>query len=279
MQLRFTKMQGLGNDFIVINAIEQPIELTKSQIQFLADRHFGIGCDQILLVEKARTEKTDFYYRIFNADGQEVEHCGNGARCFAVFVRDNHLTNKDEIIVGTAKGKMTLYFEDKNLIRVNMGQPEFEPAKIPFIVEKKAINYSLDLKNPLFKNTQVSVVSMGNPHAVVIVDDVKTAPVKKLGQAIQEYEKFPQGINVGFMSIKSPHEIDLRVFERGCGETLACGTGACAAVVAGIQLDILIQQAKVNLLGGSLKISWEGNNHPVWMTGIATTVYTGKIII
>ena len=277
--LNFTKMHGLGNDFIVFNAIEQAVHLTKKQIQQLADRHFGIGCDQLLLVEKAKNPQTDFYYRIFNADGSEVEQCGNGARCFARFVQDNQLTTKNEIKVGTAKGNIVLYLEKNGLIKVNMGAPKLQPKDIPFITEQQAAPYWLKLSHPNFPTIQLSIVSMGNPHAVVIVDDLQTTPVKELGKAIQAHPSFPEQANVGFMSIKSDTEIDLRVYERGSGETLACGSGACAAVVAGIQLDRLSQQAKVNLLGGSLQITWEGQKHPVWMTGTATTVYNGTIDI
>ncbi len=277
MKLNFTKMHGLGNDFVVIDAINQSVKLSKEHILFMADRHFGIGFDQLLLVEKPRQAETDFYYRIYNADASEVEQCGNGARCFARFVRQQGLSHANILQVGTANGVITLYHEKNNLVRVNMGEPQFNPANIPLLVDQQALQYTLDLTKQGIGLIQISALSMGNPHAIVTVDDIKTAPVKKWGKAIQQHSAFPQGVNVGFMSIESTNKINLRVYERGSGETLACGSGACAAVVAGIQLDNLIQQAKVTLAGGELWIQWDGLGSPVWMTGSADFVYTGTI--
>jgi diaminopimelate epimerase len=266
-------MQGLGNDFVVFDAIHQPVELTEEQIRFLARRRFGIGCDQVLLVEPARDEQTDFYYRIFNADGSEVEQCGNGARCFARFVRDKGLTEKDVIDVGTLKGPIRLFLKDDQVI-VNMGAPILDPERIPFRATRTSSTYSLQVEKQLIP---FSAVSMGNPHAVILVDDVSMAPVDTLGPRIETHERFPEKVNVGFMAVRNSREIDLRVWERGVGETLACGTGACAAVVAGRLRGLLHEQVKVHLPGGDLVVSWKGGSEPVWMAGPATRVFEGVI--
>jgi diaminopimelate epimerase len=273
MKLHFTKMHGLGNDFIVFNAVQQPLQLTTEQIRFLADRKFGVGCDQILLVEPARRPENDFHYRIFNADGSEVEQCGNGARCFARFVLEKGLTDKTEIAVGTSSGDITLYAEG-DLIRVNMGVPELEPERIPFQAEERAERYPIEVKG---RTMEIGAVSMGNPHAVLQVDDADSAPVETLGPVMENHPRFPQRVNVGFMQILSPQHIRLRVYERGTGETLACGTGACGAVVAGRLQGLLDAEVTVSLRGGDLVIKWDGEGHPVWMSGPAATVYEGSI--
>lgn len=275
MKLKFTKMQGLGNDFVVIDAINQKITLTATDIRFLADRHFGIGCDQVLLVETSQND-ADFRYRIFNADGNEVEQCGNGARCFVRFVHDHALTVKNEIRVETASGTIIPKLEESGEVTVNMGIPRFDPADIPFIAEKRALTYSLEINH---KQIEISAVSMGNPHAVQIVPNLEQAPVLTEGPLIESHARFPKRVNVGYMQIIDRQSIKLRVFERGAGETLACGTGACAAVVAGIQRGLLNSNVEVNTQGGKLKISWVGENQPVWMTGPATTVFEGIIVL
>ncbi len=274
MQLSFTKMHGLGNDFVVFNAIDQQLELSAGQIRFIADRRFGIGCDQVLLVEAARTADTDFYYRIYNADGGEVEQCGNGARCFARFVRDKGLSGKDILKVGTAAGEITLYHEVDDLVRIDMGAPRFVPSQIPFDAPQQALTYPIKLDGEAY---EIGVVSMGNPHAVMLVDDVARADVERLGPLLESQALFPQRVNAGFMQVLSPSEIALRVYERGAGETFACGTGACAAVVSGIQRRLLDERVNVKVRGGELVISWSGDNNPVWMTGPAVAVFEGMI--
>lgn len=274
MQIRFTKMHGLGNDFVVIDAITQPIVMTAEIARKLGDRHFGVGCDQILLVEPPPSPDVDFSYRIFNADGSEVEQCGNGIRCFAKFVRDRRMTGKKEIRVSTCKGVLTAVVGNDSRITVDMGVPIFSPAKIPFVADSPALTYDVDVAG---QTVTLSAVSMGNPHAVIEVADVATAPVATLGPAIEPHPRFPRKVNVGFMAIKNRTAIDLRVYERGTGETLACGSGACAAVVAGIRLGKLDQDVTVNLPGGALSISWEGEGSPVNMTGPAVTVFQGRI--
>ncbi|SFU65511.1 diaminopimelate epimerase [Nitrosomonas eutropha] len=276
MKLQFTKMHGLGNDFIVIDAISQPTSLTSldpTTIRRLADRHFGIGFDQLLIVEQAR-EGGDFRYRIFNADGGEVEQCGNGARCFARFVRDYSLTDKNTIRVETARGIITPTIENNGEVSVNMGIPRFDPAQIPFITQQRALTYPLHIND---REIKISVVSMGNPHAVQIVSDIDSAPVTSEGPFIESHPLFPEKVNAGYMQIVDRTHIRLRVFERGVGETLACGTGACAAVVCGIARGLLDPEVQVAMRGGYLRICWEGENHPVWMTGSAVTVFEGTI--
>jgi len=274
MQLSFTKMHGLGNDFVVFNAIDQPFDLRAGQIRFIADRRFGIGCDQVLLVEAARSANTDFYYRIYNSDGGEVEQCGNGARCFARFVRDKGLSARDVLKVGTAAGEITLYHEEDDLVRIDMGAPRFVPSQIPFEAQQQAVSYPIELDGDVY---QIGIVSMGNPHAVMLVDDVAYADVERLGPLLESHALFPQRVNAGFMQVLSHSEIALRVYERGAGETLACGSGACAAVVSGIQRGLLDERVIVKVRGGELVISWSGDDNPVWMTGPAVTVFEGMI--
>jgi len=276
LTLHFSKMHGLGNDFVVFDATKERLSLSTEQLKFIADRHFGIGCDQILMVEAAQTDDTEFYYRIFNSDGSEVEQCGNGARCFALFVQEKGLSKNKELSVGTAAGNITLYLEDDNQVRVNMGEPIFEPAQIPLIADQLADSYTLEIEDHSF---EFMSVSMGNPHAVFTVDDINNIPIKTMGPIIESHEKFPQRVNVGFMSIKDRQNIDLRVYERGTGETLACGTGACAAVVTGQNRGWLDEEVSVYLPGGKLTIHWQGKNQPVWMTGPATFVFEGKITL
>jgi diaminopimelate epimerase len=274
MSLRFTKMHGLGNDFVVIDAIRQQVALTPEQVRFLADRHFGVGCDQVLLVEPPRLAGTDFHYRIFNADGFEVEQCGNGARCFARFVRDRAFTEKDEIRVGTARGPITLHVEPDGQVRVNMGTPRLEPADLPFEAPARADTYPIALGGEVL---EIGAVSMGNPHAVLLVDDTATAPVERLGPLLEAHPRFPRRVNAGFMAVRGRDRIDLRVYERGTGETLACGTGACAAVVSGRLRGLLDEQVRVHLPGGELRVAWQGGDAPVWMTGPAAAVFEGTI--
>ena len=274
MKLEFTKMQGLGNDFVVIDAFSRKIELDSRQIRFLADRHFGVGCDQILVVEKPSGMEADFRYRIFNADGGEVEQCGNGARCFVRFVHDKKLTGKREILVETLGGMIAPRLEQDGQVTVNMGEPKFEPNEIPFLADKKALTYALDVDG---KELEISALSMGNPHAVQVVHDVDSAPVTVQGASIESHTRFPKRVNAGFMQILDRKSIRLRVYERGAGETLACGTGACAAVVAGIARGLLDNAVRVSTRGGELVVRWEGEGHPVWMTGPAVSVYEGEI--
>ena len=276
MKLKFTKMQGAGNDFVVIDAYSSTISLTKSQIKKIANRYFGVGCDQLLMVEKTSTPNVDFRYRIFNADGGEVEQCGNGARCFVRFVVDKGLTKKQEIAVETASGIIFLKLQNNGQVTVNMGAPKFEPAQIPYKAESRKNQYSLKLNN---QTILISALSMGNPHAVTLVDNVDTANVVDLGSQIEVHNDFPQRVNAGFMQVIDPHEIKLRVFERGSGETLSCGTGACAAAVSGIQLGLLTSPVKVNTRGGILNIEWQNEEKPVLMTGPAEIVFDGEIEI
>ncbi|HZV98867.1 MAG TPA: diaminopimelate epimerase [Methylophilaceae bacterium] len=274
MKLKFTKMQGIGNDFIMVDGYSQPVALTAEQIRKLADRHFGVGFDQLLLVEASQLPEVDFRYRIFNADGGEVEQCGNGARCFVRFVHDKNLTHKHEIQVETARGIIAPRLEGNGLVTVNMGAPIFAPKDIPFITDLPALTYELHVGGI---HIEISALSMGNPHAVQIVGSVDTAPVAVQGPLIELHPRFPQRVNVGFMQIVDAHHIRLRVFERGSGETLACGTGACAAVVAGIRLGRLQSPVQVSTRGGELSISWAGDDAPVMMTGPAETVFEGEI--
>ncbi len=274
MKLNFTKMQGLGNDFVVLDGIRQALELTREQLRFLADRHFGIGCDQVLLVEAGTRPDVDFRYRIFNGDGGEVEQCGNGARCFARFVHQQGLTTKREIRVETMRGVIVPRLEEDGSVTVDMGVPVFAPDKIPFVSDRD------DLLQPLRvadEEWAVTAVGMGNPHAVQVVADVDSAPVERLGPLIESHPRFPQRVNAGFMQVLDRHAIRLRVFERGAGETLACGSGACAAVVAGIARGLLDSPVRVETRGGDLSIVWNGQGTPVSMTGPALTVFNGEI--
>lgn len=274
MTLRFTKMHGLGNDFVVINGITQTVALDAEQIRHLADRHFGVGCDQILLVQAADQPGADFRYRIFNADGGEVEQCGNGARCFARFVRDQGLINRDEMRVNTAAGLLHLRIQPDGQVAVDMGQPKLEPAQIPFFADERAERYAIAADG---LDMEIGVVSMGNPHAVLIVENVDTAPVAHLGPLLERHGRFPKRTNVGFMQILGPDRIRLRVFERGVGETLACGSGACAAVVTGRLRGALRPRVRVQLPGGELTIHWAGEGEAVTMIGPATTVFQGQL--
>lgn len=283
MSIAFTKMHGLGNDFVVIDAIRQNISLTPEQVKLLADRHFGIGCDQLLLVEPPLTDGVDFYYRIYNADGSEVGQCGNGARCLAQFVREKGLlpvdSDNNQITVETQSGILQLVYEPDGQITVDMGVPELNPSEIPFLSDQEniqqAARYTLKLSNQ--KTVEIGAVSMGNPHVVIQVDDIDTASVEELGSEIERHTQFPDRVNVGFMQIVDPTHIRLRVYERGTGETLACGSGACAAVVIGNVQHVLDHNVKVTLPGGRLVVSWRGNNEHVLMTGPATTVFEGTI--
>jgi diaminopimelate epimerase len=276
MELRFCKMHGLGNDFVVIDAINQHVDLTTDQIRWLADRHFGIGCDQLLLVEAAADPAVDFHYRIFNADGGEVEQCGNGARCFARFVREHGLSDKDRIRVQTRTGVLELVIEADGQVTVDMGRPQFSPEKIPFQASQAADSYRLAVNGG---EVEMSVLALGNPHAVILVDDVDSAPVNSLGPLLESHAAFPQRVNVGFMQIRDSAHVHLRVYERGAGETLACGSGACAAVVAGRQRGLLDDMVRVSLPGGDLQIQWTGNDASVMMTGPAVQVFEGQITL
>ncbi|MHB0924882.1 MAG: diaminopimelate epimerase [Gallionellaceae bacterium] len=274
MLLKFTKMHGAGNDFVVLDGVRQKIELSPEQLRLLADRHFGVGCDQILLVEKAQRAEADFRYRIFNADGGEVEQCGNGARCFVRFVHDQKLTHKREIVVETQSGLITPRLENDGRVTVNMGAPIFDPALIPFDGGSGAASEPLEVAG---ETLQISALSMGNPHAVQVVADVERAAVEKLGPLIERHPRFPNRVNAGFMQVMDSQHIRLRVYERGTGETLSCGTGACAAVVAGIRRGLLDSTVNVATHGGALVITWAGEGQPVLMTGPAITVFAGEI--
>jgi len=272
-RLRFTKMHGLGNDFVVLDGVRQRVQLTPAQVRRLADRRFGVGCDQVLVVEAPTRPDVDFRYRIFNADGGEVEQCGNGARCFVKFVRDQGLTGKREIRVETAGGVIVPVQGDDGRVTVDMGVPRFAPADIPFVAGGEAATHPLDVEGRV---VDVSVVSMGNPHAVQVVADVERAPVTTEGPAIEHHPRFPERVNAGYMEVRDRANIRLRVWERGAGETLACGTGACAAVVAGIRRGLLAREVRVETRGGALAIAWAGPGAPVTMTGPATTVFEGE---
>jgi diaminopimelate epimerase len=281
MRLRFTKMQGAGNDFVVLDGITQPVALTEEQFRRLADRRFGVGADQILLVERAQRPGVDFRYRIFNADGGEVEQCGNGARCFVRFVHERGLTHKRAIRVETLGGIIEPKLEDDGRVTVDMGVPVFEPSRVPFDAEGLAARaeggdrlWPLDIHG---RTVEFSVLSMGNPHAVQRVDDVGQAHVARDGPAIEHHPRFPRRVNAGFMQVLDRGAIRLRVWERGVGETLACGTGACAAAVAGILRGALESPVAVQTRGGELLIRWEGPGHPVLMTGPADNVFEGEI--
>ncbi|GGB97475.1 diaminopimelate epimerase [Marinobacterium zhoushanense] len=276
MLVRFTKMHGLGNDFMVIDAISQRIRFNADQVRQLADRNRGIGFDQLLLVEPPTRPEMDFRYRIYNADGSEVEHCGNGARCFARFVRDKKLVMRDRIAVETARGEAILNIREDLQVEVDMGAPELVPEQIPFVTDSRSATHRVEVDG---QSVELSAVSMGNPHGVLVVDNVDTAPVNTLGPALECHPRFPKKANIGFMQIVSRSEVRLRVFERGAGETQACGTGACAAVVAGRLRGLLDERVLVHLPGGDLEISWAGEGQPVMMTGPATTVFEGQIYI
>lgn len=274
MQLRFTKMHGLGNDFVVVDTLSQDCSLGGSQVRKLADRHRGVGCDQVLLIEPPQDPEDDFFYRIFNADGGEVEQCGNGARCLGKYVSDKKLTGKRNLRVSTLNSKMYIDILGGSSVRVNMGEPSFELAAIPFGADTEADSYTIAYEGG---QVEASVLSMGNPHAVIVVEDVDQAPVATLGPQLQAHQQFANSVNVGFMQVLSRGSIRLRVYERGAGETQACGTGACAAVVAGRKLGLLDEEVDVALRGGKLRIGWKGEGHAVMMTGEAVRVFDGKM--
>ena len=274
MPLEFTKMHGIGNDFIVINALERPFSLPIDEISRLSHRRFGIGFDQILVIEPATSEEAEFNYRIFNADGSEVENCGNGARCFARYVIDKGLTSSREIPVSTSAGMMHLIDNEDGQVTVRMEVPKFAPKEIPFLADSEEDTYQLQVDGGLL---DVGAVALGNPHVVTIVNAVRTAQVEKLGPLMESHERFPQRVNAGFMEIVSRQEIRLRVYERGVGETMACGTGACAAVVVGNRQDVLDPDVLVHLEGGDLQVSWPGKNAPIMMTGPCETVFEGRL--
>ncbi len=274
--MQFSKMHGLGNDFMVVDAVTQNVYFPADTIKRLADRHRGIGFDQLLVVEPPYDPELDFHYRIFNADGSEVAQCGNGARCFARFVTLKGLTNKKDIAVSTQKGKMVLSVKEDGNVRVNMGEPVWEPNKIPFIANKFEKNYIL---RTTVQTVLCGAVSMGNPHCVVQVEDIQTANVEQLGPLLENHERFPERVNAGFMQVVNRKHIKLRVYERGAGETQACGSGACAAVAVGIMQGVLDNEVQVDLPGGSLTIEWQGEGHPLYMTGSATHVYDGVIYL
>jgi len=275
MEIKFTKMHGLGNDFVVIDAISQAVDLTTEQIIAISDRHLGVGCDQLLLVEKPTIAEAEFRYRIFNSDGGEVEQCGNGARCFALFVRQQGLTTNNTIPVETAGGLIELKIQGDQ-VEVNMGIPDFRPQSLPFLVDNQAETYDLMVNGDEYA---IGAVSMGNPHVVMPVDDLDSMDIETLGRSIEAHTKFPNRVNAGFMQIVNRDEIRLRVYERGAGETRACGTGACAAVAVGRLLGLLDERVTVHLPGGDLSIEWPGESNELLMTGPATMVFEGKINI
>ncbi len=276
MQLEFTKMHGLGNDFVVIDATHAPFTLDAAQIRQIADRRLGVGCDQLLVVEPASHSDVDFNYRIFNADGGEVEQCGNGARCFARYVRAKGLTDKQALKVQTRSGVIGLTIEADGQVTVDMGIPEFEPSRIPFETNAQADRYAIRVNN---ETVEFGAVSMGNPHAVIEVADTDRAPLERLGPAVERHTRFPNRVNVGFMQIIDRNRIRLRVWERGVGETMACGSGACAAVVVGHNQGLLDENVSVELRGGDLVVSWTGQQRPVSMTGPASFVFEGKMTL
>ena len=287
MKVKFTKMQGAGNDFVVLDETRGPFHLSAAQYRFLADRHFGVGADQILSVRAAPSGEVDFAYAIHNADGGEVEHCGNGARCFVRFAREQGLTSKSVLKVQTKNRVLTLTMQPDGQVTVDMGAPVFDLASIPFDADGlnpqamgSWVNWPLEpMDSAGAASILIATLSMGNPHAVLLVDDVDTTPVASLGPAVQANARFTQGVNVGFLQVQSRTQVRLRVFERGGGETLACGSGACAAVVAGIRLGLLDSMVDVHATGGTLTIHWAGDGATVLMTGPATTVFRGDIEI
>ena len=274
MILKFTKMHGLGNDFVVIDAVRQTVALSPEQVRKIADRHFGVGCDQLLLVEPPVNKESDFCYRIFNADGSEVAQCGNGARCFARFVREQGLSDKQEVRVDTLNGSLLLRSTEDGNINVDMGVPRHDPAQIPMLADYESESYVVDVEG---KPWAFGAVSMGNPHIVLLADEIDEAPVLSLGSVLESHALFPERVNVGFMQVLDSHHIRLRVYERGSGETLACGSGACGAVVVGIVQGLLKSPVQVDLPGGSLSISWLGRGKAVFMSGPAVTVFVGMI--
>lgn len=273
-RLAFTKMEGAGNDFVVVDATETPFALSAAQLRRLADRHVGVGCDQILVVEPSARADVDFRYRIFNADGNEVEQCGNGARCFVRFVHARGLSAKREIRVETLGGVIVPRLEDDGEVSVDMGSPILEPARIPFLTERPGLVQVFEIDGQL---RELMVLSMGNPHAVQLVSDVAAAPVRSEGPRLEQHARFPKRVNAGYLQVLGRGRIRLRVWERGVGETLACGSGACAAVVAGISRGLLDSPVRVEVRGGALTVSWAGGDNPVWLKGPATTVFEGTM--
>ncbi|MBL8447609.1 MAG: diaminopimelate epimerase [Zoogloeaceae bacterium] len=276
MRLRFTKMQGLGNDFVVVDATGSPFALSPAAIRRVADRHFGVGCDQLLVVEPGSAPGVDFRYRIFNADGGEVEQCGNGARCFVRYVHDHGLTDKRQIRVETRAGLIAPRLEEDGSVTVDMGVPRLVPSEIPFLSESDAIVQLLEVAGEM---VAITAVSMGNPHAVQVVADADTAPVAVQGPVIESHPRFPARVNAGFVQVVDEHAVRLRVYERGAGETLACGTGACAAVVAVILRGLAQSPVRVSTRGGDLSIAWGGPGQPVFMTGPAVSVFEGEMLL
>jgi len=276
MLMKFTKMHGLGNDFVVIDAVTQNVRVTASMARRLADRHLGIGCDQVLVVEPPSDKTLDFDYKIFNSDGGEVEQCGNGARCLARFIRDRNLSGKNTIQVKTMNRIISLTINKDKLVSVDMGIPALEPSDVPIVESTKLTTYTININNEQF---DISAISMGNPHAVLFVDNVESAPVSKIGQELQSHAQFPKQVNVGFAQVMNRQHLKLRVYERGAGETRACGTGACAAAVAAIQQDLADSPLRIALTGGDLQINWPGEGLPLIMTGPAVTSYHGRIKI
>lgn len=274
MEHQFTKMHGIGNDFVVFDSFTKPVTISREQVRHIADRQFGIGCDQVLLLEAPKTPEADVCYRIFNADGSEVMQCGNGARCAAVYLREKGLVNKDRIVAETGAGRLILQIETNDCVTVDMGVPVFEPAKIPLKVDEQQDEYNLSLGDD---ELTFGAVSLGNPHAVIVVEDVDSTPVNVIGPSVQLSGAFPESVNVGFIEILNQQAFKLRVFERGSGETLACGSGACAAMVIACQQGYLEGTIDAELRGGHLTLRWEGDGEPVYMTGPATTVFEGKI--
>lgn len=274
MAVAFTKMHGLGNDFVVFDATHKPIDLTADQIRWIARRRFGVGCDQVMVLEPGRERGVDFSFRIFNADGGEVGQCGNGVRCLARFVRDRGLTDKTEIRLQSLESVMTLTLRDNGAVTADMGIPEFEPARIPFAAPARQVVYDLDIGK---KHVQIGVLALGNPHAVQVVGELNDAVVASQGPLVENHPRFPERVNAGFMQVLDRKHIRLRVHERGVGETLACGSGACAAVISGRQQDLLADTVEVALPGGNLQVSWAGEGEPVLMTGPTATTYQGTI--
>ena len=272
MQLDFTKMQSLGNDFVVLDGVSRSLPIHADLARYIADRHFGVGCDQVLVAEAGQS--ADFRFRIFNRDGSEVEQCGNGARCFARFLRDRELTSQDRITVETINSRMSLVLKQNGEVQVELGQPVFDPGQIPFIADGISKRYVIAVNG---EECEIAALSMGNPHAVLFVDDAGDAQVEVLGPLLESHSRFPAKTNVGFCQVKSVDHIRLRVYERGVGETLGCGSGACAAVVAGIQLGLLEHDVRVSLPGGDARVSWQGVGAPVYLSGPATNVYRGVL--
>ena len=274
MKLHFTKMHGAGNDFVVIDAVRAAIQINENQIRKIADRQTGVGCDQVLLIEPPKRPDADFEYRIFNADGSPAGQCGNGARCVGRFIHEQRLSAKSTITLQVGSDLRRLEFDEAGSVKAELGAPIFAPAQIPFAADEDATEHALTLANV---TVMAGVVSVGNPHAVLLVDDIAATPVEKIGPMIQSLDVFPEGVNVGFMQVESNTHVKLRVFERGAGETLACGSGACAAVIHGIRLGQLANKVTVSVPGGKLEVSWDDGLSSVWLAGPAETVFEGKL--